>query len=551
MTGHASLGHSVKPHRLARLLPLTLLACLLISCVSHAQSSSGYRIAGIVVSKLDGRPLSRARVMVSDTNNDQKSASVVTGDDGRFEFTSVPAGKYSLNGARRGFITSYYDQHENYWTGIVTGAGVDTENLMLKLAPAAVITGQVLDESGDPVRNARITLYRVDHSSGVEQIRGFGTAQTDDLGTYEFASLNAGTYFLSASAQPWYALHPQTSATDNTSNFDHTLDVTYPLTYYADTTDTDSATPIPIRGGERVQVDLHLNPIPGLRLVFHTGGGRDGGSFPRLEQPSFDGSTPVEVGSVRMLSRGEVEISGVPAGRYDIRLRGPGGGSEIRGVDLTRDGQEIETTSAENMADVKLTARMSDGTPVPKQTVIYFGSKAGAKPRGLALDEKGQADFAQMSAGAYELSAWRSGKQFSVAQLSADGVQVTGHTVILIPGAAVSLSLTLSTGRAELEGVVKHAGEPFAGAMVVLVPRHARGNRDLFRRDQSDLDGTFALHDVIPGSYSLIAIENGWDLDWSQPDIIAAYARHGQVIEIRNGSNLKVRIPQSVEVQPR
>jgi hypothetical protein len=87
--------------------------------------------------------------------------------------------------------------------------------------------------------------------------------------------------------------------------------------------------------------------------------------------------------------------------------------------------------------------------------------------------------------------------------------------------------------------------------MVVLVPRHAQGNRDLFRRDQSDLDGTFALHDVIPGSYSLIAIENGWDLDWSQPDVIAAYARHGQVIEIRNGSNLKVRIPQSVDVQPR
>jgi hypothetical protein len=38
--------------------------------------------------------------------------------------------------------------------------------------------------------------------------------------------------------------------------------------------------------------------------------------------------------------------------------------------------------------------------------------------------------------------------------------------------------------------------------------------RDLFRRDQSDLDGTFSLHGVIPGTYTVVAIDNGWDLDW-------------------------------------
>ena len=33
--------------------------------------------------------------------------------------------------------------------------------------------------------------------------------------------------------------------------------------------------------------------------------------------------------------------------------------------------------------------------------------------------------------------------------------------------------------------------------------------------------GTFSLQDVAPGSYTLVAIENGWDLDWSQPGVIA------------------------------
>ena len=60
-----------------------------------------------------------------------------------------------------------------------------------------------------------------------------------------------------------------------------------------------------------------------------------------------------------------------------------------------------------------------------------------------------------------------------------------------------------------------------------------KGIADLFRRDQSDLDGTFSLRDVTPGKYTLVAIENGWDLDWSQPEVIAVYAKHGRAVEVR------------------
>ena len=52
------------------------------------------------------------------------------------------------------------------------------------------------------------------------------------------------------------------------------------------------------------------------------------------------------------------------------------------------------------------------------------------------------------------------------------------------------------------------AGKGFAGAMVVLVPKNPEADRELFRRDQSDLDGTFLLRNVIPGSYTLLAIQN-------------------------------------------
>jgi hypothetical protein len=552
---------ALNPESAIRLIPLFVTACLLIVGFSYAQSPpdvsrgrTGYRVAGVLVNKNDGNPISRGRIILSDVRNAEKAAWVITGDNGRFEFTDVPAGKYSLYGSKRGFASSGYDQHENFWTGIVTGAGVDTENLVFKLAPSAVIAGQVLDESGDPVRHARLTLYRVDHSEGVEQIRTAGSTQTDDLGDYEFASLKAGTYFASVVAQPWYAVHPQSGrakANDNTSNFDRTLDVTYPLTYYADTTDTDSATPIPIRGGERVQVDLHLSPVPALRLIIHMPGYDERGfNLPRLEQPSFDGSTPVELRSFRMISPGVVEML-VPAGRYNIHLGNPNGGTQLNGVDLTQDGQQVNASAAESLSDVKLSARMSDGSPLPKQLSIAFNSGNKMYPGGLVLDEKGQAEVSQLPAGSYRLLAWDKGTQLFVSQISAEGAEVTGHTVTITPGASVSLLLTLSSGSAEVEGVVKHAGKPFAGAMVVLVPKNPEGNGDLFRRDQSDLDGTFALHGVTPGSYALIAIEDGWDLDWSRPNVIAAYAKHGRIMQIRNGSKTTLHIPEPIEVQPK
>jgi hypothetical protein len=87
--------------------------------------------------------------------------------------------------------------------------------------------------------------------------------------------------------------------------------------------------------------------------------------------------------------------------------------------------------------------------------------------------------------------------------------------------------------------------------MVVLVPNNPDMNRDLFRRDQSDLDGTFSLRDVVPGNYTILAIENGWDLDWSQPGVISAYLKRGRTIEVGSQPGSTMRLPEAVEVVSR
>src|SRR5262249_12417032 len=142
-----------------------MLSPSVIAQTSGVVSNAEFRIAGTVVDAKTGSPLARVRVQITNVKSASNSQSVVSGDDGRFELRAN-AGKFTLEGAKRGYITSAYDQHEQFSTSIVTGAGVDTENLVLRISPAAVLSGRVLDEFGDPVRNATVTVYRQDHTSG-------------------------------------------------------------------------------------------------------------------------------------------------------------------------------------------------------------------------------------------------------------------------------------------------------------------------------------------------------------------------------------------------
>ena len=516
-------------------------------------TAASFRVAGTIVSKTDARPLGRARVTLRDVKKAEQFESIITEEDGKFAFENVPAGKYSLTGAKRGFITASYDQHDQYSTAIVTGTGIDTEALVLKIAPDAAIVGKVLDEAGEPVRQATVTLYYDDHQEGVDQIRARNAAQTDDLGAYDLPNLIPGTYFLSVRATPWYAVHPPEDSKGRRSEIavDRSLDVAYPVTYYAEATDSDDATAIPLQGGEHLQVDVHLNPVPALHLLVHVPGDNNRGFvLPRLEQPSFDGSEFIQPNVGHMVSPGVFEVTGVPAGHYNLRIHGQGVDVQMNGVDLNKDGEQVDATAGEPPASLKLSVHPSEQTALPKGLTVALRSKGRSFAGVHTLDEKGEGEIDDIPPGNYEVVVFGSRKQYAVAHILAEGAGVSGHRLTLAAGAAASASLRLVAGSGEVQGVVMKAGRGFAGAMVVLVPKDPEGNRDLFRRDQSDLDGTFSLHDVVPGSYSLLAIENGWDLDWSEPGVIAVYAKHGRAIVV-NDAGTELNLPEPIQVQSR
>ena len=87
--------------------------------------------------------------------------------------------------------------------------------------------------------------------------------------------------------------------------------------------------------------------------------------------------------------------------------------------------------------------------------------------------------------------------------------------------------------------------------MVVLIPQNPEANVDRFRRDQTDLDGTFTLLNVSPGTYSVIAIEDGWDLDWAKPAVLTNYGRNGQPLIVTAREKGTVHLSAPVAVEPK
>jgi protocatechuate 3,4-dioxygenase beta subunit len=520
---------------------------------THSQAANvAFRIAGIIVSSTGGNPLAHARVTIIDDKNPERRQSVVTGEDGRFDF-KVGAGKYALQGNKRGYIAAAYEQHEQFSTAIVTGAGLDTENLVLRLAPAAVLSGKILDEMGDPVRHATVSIYREDRRVGIGRILKTSADSTDDLGAYEFSSLDAGTYFISVTAKPWYANHPHSaeSETDNRpSSVDRSLDVAYPITYFGDSTEPDDATPIPIRGGDHLQADIHLNPVPALHLLFRVAeNGERGISVPMLQRPSFDGVDTVQTDGMQQLSPGVFEINGVAPGRYSVRTPGSGDGNEANEINLTNDGQELNVPGAEAGANIKATVQLAGETKTPPHLGIALRNSKMRVVAWQEVDAKSELEFQDVAPGKYEVLAFAQPKEYSVVRISSTGSDIAGHILNVTAGSSLAVSLSLVGGAVNVEGFAKRAAKAAPGAMIVLVPKDPESHRDLFRRDQSDQDGSFSLRSVVPGSYTIVAIENGWDLDWSRPGVIAHYAEHGKTVAVPGGTQGSMHVPDPVEVQ--
>ena len=515
----------------------TTVAAQSVRAAAAAQSGAAtaaaqsFRIAGRLVNAVTGDPVQGAVVAALDADGTRRIASAESAADGSFAINGLGAAKYALTASKRGYVTGFYMQHGEYSSAVVTGPGEDTEHLVFQLEPTAVIHGTVTADGGDAVAGATVGLF--EKPKGNEpgaRIEQAGGVETDDTGAYEFAHLEAGSYYVVVQARPWYAIHRANPASGAVSGDDPTsaLEVAYPITYYDSTVDQASATPVVLAAGSRVEANVNLHAVPALHLKVQAPVQSDGSpATPKLRIGIFgtDFDEQFEQRDEKNREGETVEFYGIAPGRYELTEGNPPRVAEL----------DAETSGS---VDPSLgTAAMTvTGTLVNAAGALLGGdarailtpaeSKA-SRPAMSARVEQGAFTLTPVTPGTWALSVVREDHELPVEAIALNGRKLAGNR-FAVADQPIALKVTVDENPLRVEGFAKKDGKGVAGAMVVAVPKNGALFPALARRDQSDSDGSFSLRDVAPGAYTIVAIDNAWDdLDWSSPEVIGRYLSGG------------------------
>jgi 5-hydroxyisourate hydrolase-like protein (transthyretin family) len=531
---------------------------------SVAAGAKLYRIAGTVTNAVTGEPVARATVSLQDDTTRETISVTETNAEGQFQLPPVPAGKYPLYVVRRGYLPAYFDEHDQFSSAIVTGEGQETEQIPFRLSPGAMVHGVVSDDSGEPVEGARVQVFRKSRAGGLGERNAAGiSGVTDDLGGYEFWNLMPGTYFLAVQAKPWFGVHrsllrnqQQSQAQNNAAA---ALDVAYPVTYYDGATEEDAATPIALSSGDRAELNVALHAVPALHLMVH---GADSGNSthgytppPQLKQSILGQEAMASNAGVRQgpPGSGMVELFGVAPGHYTVTQ-----GNPPRSVALDASGSggvEVDPTQGTPAASVTVKLRMAGDAPLPQPLQLWLLAANGQQrvmPVSAVADGPGRANatFAAVAPGNWTLLAQSGNLALAVVSIQT-AKAARQDSRFQVEDRPLSLSVVLIQGITQVTGFARKDGKGLPGVMVVLVPRDPAANLALFRRDQSDSDGSFSLPNVAPGRYTVVAIEDGWEMDWARPEVIARYLSQGIAVTVTESSGKLLRLSAAVPVESR
>src|SRR5213593_3813256 len=160
-------------------------------------------IGGRILAADTGRPLRRAQIRLTAPELGREPRTTSTDADGRYEFTELPAGRYTVTVSRSGYLTLQYGQRRPLEQGkpLQLADHQTVQDIDFALPKMSLITGRVTDELGDPIAGANVSAMRSAFWDGRRRLVPWGpVARTDAGGEYRIAGLAPGTYVVVAKA---------------------------------------------------------------------------------------------------------------------------------------------------------------------------------------------------------------------------------------------------------------------------------------------------------------------------------------------------------------
>jgi hypothetical protein len=540
-------------------------------------------VHGRVLNKVTKEPIGRALVT---TVGDEYA--VMTDDRGQFEMKIAErvdrgqgagfAGSLPVAGSggmvaisRLGTAGAFQAKKpgflENRYPAIGRSEEKSTElEATIYLQPEALIVGRVTVPGSEGDVRIRCELYRHQTVEGRERWQSAGNFTTWGSGEFRFSGLEAGTYRLITHEE----IDRDSLVGPGAPMFG------YPPVYYPNTTDFSMATPIVVKAGETAQVNLTVTrrqyypvripvrnaPLAGANLTVHPMGHWGPGwslDYNQMQR-MVEGMLPDGNYTVELETYGEATSTGV--GNFVVN------GAALEGTPLyltpdasvtlnvrtefqtARNGasqESAETLNRERLGNLAVMLR-------PLEEFGSTGRDVSAVP--VEGTENRTLTIANVRPGRYRLVV-QTTNGYAASVQSGEVDLLKQPLVVGIGGGAPPVEITLRDDGAEVSGTVEGVagvrGDWQLAGMniqqywrVFLVPtRRGMSQEPPWYRTW---DGKFAVSNVPPGEYLVVAYEEGQrdlNLPFGDEEFVKSLEEKGQRIHVDAGdkvANVRVKV---------
>ena len=211
-------------------------------------------LAGTVVKDPDDEPIKKAIIeMIAENQGEGGNYTATSDAEGRFTIADILPGRYRVMVERTGYVGVDKKKKRSQGWMLSIEAGQQIKDQKLHMLAAAIVTGRVLDEDGDPMSNVNVSVLRRKGKS----LEPLGSAATNDLGEYRIGGMLAGKYYLSAMPLPnfqMFAMRKTAEGKDPTAT-----QTSYLRTFYPGVVDRTQASTIELKAGAETPMDFSLS----------------------------------------------------------------------------------------------------------------------------------------------------------------------------------------------------------------------------------------------------------------------------------------------------
>ncbi len=503
-------------------------------------------IEGTVLDAASGSPLKNVSVMSLPAASGGSRTSATTDESGHYVLKDLDAGKYMVLARHPRHVLQMYGSRGRPMGGtpLSLAAGQALKGIDFKLQPNAVISGKVVDEENEPLKDVSVSALASVYQRGRRQYAPTGgMANTNDLGEFRISNVVAGKYLVLAIPRMQGGGTPAVDGTEPA----------YLPTYYPNSPDASGAAPVTVTAGtEAGGTDIRLIKTKAVRVrgkVLGTTAGQR--LYVQLSQK--DGGMPGMMsgrGAPVKPADGSFEITAVTPGSYVLHVR-DGSAPRSGGASVTLEvgdkpisGVTVDFVLPPDVSgEIVFDGEQSQKPTLKAQRVYLEAIEATSMPSMGNADESGAFQLKAVSPGKYFVRMMPAPEGTYVSSVTLGGQRMADDGLEIPLGGGGKLEIKLRPGAAQVEGTVQDAeGQPVSGAWVALIPKSK--SYPLHRLSGTDQKGAFSFKSVTPEDYLLLAVQDMEPGAHMDPEFVKRYESKGEKLTLkendRRGVTLKL-----------